>query len=130
MSVFWLLKHIKDTVAGTDNLPAWFLRPAAPVIARPLAWLYNQSLAQGIVPTQWKSACITPVPKIQQPIVPSDFRSISVTPIFFRCLERFIVKQYFYPIFSNQTHASNFSISLPFAQLAPLLQLLQLCSRQ
>ena len=39
MSVFWLLEHIKDTSAGPDGLPAWFLRLAAPVIARPLAWL-------------------------------------------------------------------------------------------
>ena len=129
MSVFWLLEHVKDTAGGTDSLPAWFLRLSAPVIARPLAWLYNQSLAQAIVPTQSKSACLTPVPKIQQPIVPSDFRPISVTVILFRCLERFTVKQYFYPIFSNQTHASNFSDQFAFrptgsttAALATILQ--------
>ena len=68
-----LLEHIKDTAAGPDGLPAWFLRLAAPAIARPLAWLYNQSLAQGLVPIQWKSAIITPLPKIQQPLVPCRF---------------------------------------------------------
>jgi hypothetical protein len=114
LSVLWLLEHIKDTAAGPDGLPAWFLRLAAPAIAQPLAWLYNQSLAQGVVPTQWKSAIITPVPKIQQPLVPADFRPISVTPILSRCLERFIVKNYFYPVFSSLDHASKFNDQFAF----------------
>jgi len=114
LSVLWLLEHIKDTAAGPDGLPAWFLRLSAPAIASPLAWLYNHSLSQGLVPVQWKSATITPVAKIQQPLGPADFRPISVTPILSRCMERFIVKNYFDPVFSSQEHSHKFSDQFAF----------------
>jgi hypothetical protein len=124
-----LLEHITDTAQGPDGLPAWFLRLSAPVIAQPLSWLYNQSIALGLVPTQWKEACITPVPKIKQPLVSSDYRPISVTSILSRCLERFIVKQYFYPVFSSSEYAHLFNDQFAFrltgsttAALASLLQ--------
>ena len=108
LSVLWLLEHIKDTATGPDGISAKFLRLAAPVIAQPLTWLYNQSITQGFVPSQWKSACITPIPKIPQPLSPGDLRPISVTPILSRCLERFIVKNYFYSVFSSSNHAPKF----------------------
>jgi hypothetical protein len=67
-----------------------------------------------MVPNQWKAACIVPVPKIPQPIEPADYRPISVTPILSRCLERFVVKQYFYPLFTDPTHAPQFKDQFAF----------------
>jgi len=50
-----------------------------------------------VVPSQWKTAVITPVAKVKQLAQPSDFRPISVTPVLSRMLERFIVKSFIYP---------------------------------
>src|SRR5207244_10866467 len=59
--IFYALDHLKQTATGPDGLPSWFLRMAAPGISEPLMHLLSLSLNQSIVPTHWKSACITPV---------------------------------------------------------------------
>ena len=50
-----------------------------------------------LVPIQWKSALITPIAKIHNPAEAADFRPISVTSILSRCIEKALVKQFFYP---------------------------------
>ena len=45
--VFHMLDRLKPTATGMDGLPAWFLRVSAPVIAAPLAVLFNQSILSG-----------------------------------------------------------------------------------
>jgi len=97
--VFELLDSLKPTAQGLDCLPSWFLRLAAPFLAKPLTTLYNLSLSWSVVPTQWKSSVITPVPKISRPVCCSDYRPISVTPILSRLLEKSLVQKFVYPIF-------------------------------
>ncbi len=80
-TVFYALEHLKQSAPGLNGLPAWFLKLAAPGIAYPLSYLYRLSLRESVVPTQWKSACITPVPKIPAATQCSDFRPISLTSI-------------------------------------------------
>ena len=41
-----------------------------------LACIFNCSLSSGILPVQWLSAVITPVPKIVNPVTLADFRPI------------------------------------------------------
>jgi hypothetical protein len=86
--VFKALDRLQPTGTGLDKLPAWFLRLGAPVFAKPLARLFNTSLANSIVPHQWKRARIRPIPKVTTPLQPSDFRPISVTPVLTRVMER------------------------------------------
>ena len=76
MDVFRMLDTLRPTATGLDQIPAWFLR-----LGTPLASLFHQSLATGVVPHQWKTAVITPTPKIATPAQPSDFRPISITPV-------------------------------------------------
>ena len=94
MEVFRMLDCFKPTATGLDKLPAWFLRLGASVFAAPLAELFNQSINCGIVPQQWKKACITPIPKVAHPTVASDYRPISITSVLSRMLERRIVRTY------------------------------------
>src|SRR5271163_4819167 len=59
VSEFHVFKHLdklQPTSTGPDDLPAWFLRLAAPIMSKSLTHLINLSLAEGIVPLQWKSA--------------------------------------------------------------------------
>ena len=98
MHIFYTLDHLKPTASGPDLLPSWFLRLGAPFFARPLSHLFNLSICQSTVPSQWKSACIFPLPKIAQPTACSDYRPISLTPILCRVMERLLLKEYFYPL--------------------------------
>ena len=97
-TTYQLLKTIGRTAAGPDGLPSWFLVLAAPMIAEPVAYLYNTSIHFSYVPPQWKTSIITPVPKIKHPTEDADYRPISVTPILCRLLEKYIVRRYFNPI--------------------------------
>jgi len=62
--IFRILDHLRHTASGLDGIPAWFLRLAAPVLAAPIADLFNMSLD---VPWQWHMAAIHPIPKIPSP---------------------------------------------------------------
>ena len=53
--------------------------------------IMNLSLASSVVPRQWKSASILPIPKISTPLEPADYRPISITPVLSRVLERIVV---------------------------------------
>ena len=90
--VFNSLDHLTATASGSDGVPFWFIRLLAPVISRSLTYLYNLSLNEGTVPSQWKSAVIHPIPKISNPVLPSDMRPISVTSILSRTLERLVLQ--------------------------------------
>ena len=100
-AVFYALEHLKKSAPGLDGLPVWFLRLAAPGISRPLSYLYRLSLNESQVPSQWKSACITPVPKIPAATQCSDFRPISITPVLSRMLEKLITRDFLYPMLSS-----------------------------
>ena len=77
---FRAIDSLRPTAAGLDGLPAWFLRVAAPVFCKPVAYMFNLSLQTSTVPQQWKEARIRPVPKVGVPAEHSEFRPISVTP--------------------------------------------------
>jgi hypothetical protein len=79
--MFRMLDTLRPTTAGLDGLPAWYLKLAARIFSNHLAYLFNLSIASSSVPSQWKEACITPIPKVSCPQQPSDFRPISITPI-------------------------------------------------
>jgi len=56
IEVFKQLDKLHHTATGLDQVPAWFLRLGAAVFAKPIAKLYNASLARSVVPLQWKKA--------------------------------------------------------------------------
>lgn len=129
--MFLALDKIKPTSAGPDLLPSWFLKLGAPFFAAPVSHLFNLSLNSSTVPKQWKSAVISPIPKIPLPLSCSDFRPISLTPILCRVLERMLVKHFFHPCLLNRSCSTHESISDQFAFLptgsttAALISILQ-----
>ena len=107
--VFYLLDRLKPSAPGPDGLPTWFLKLAAPVLASPLAVLFNLALSLGFTPSQWKQASITPIAKIPVPSLPSDFRPISLTPILSKLVEKHIVRHFIYPLLTEPSPAHCFS---------------------
>ena len=67
MSVDDVTKHLigLDTskACGPDGIPARLLRECSQQIAPSLCGIFNQSLSSGQIPTEWKSADITPIHK-------------------------------------------------------------------
>ena len=114
VQVFQMLDTLKSTATGLDGIPAWFLRLGAPIFAAPLARLFNQTITQGIVPQQWKTACITPIPKVPRPTQPSEYRPISVTPVLSRSLEKYVVRRYIYPALRDPPPQLNFEDQYAF----------------
>jgi hypothetical protein len=98
-----MLDRLKLTATGLYGIRAWFLRLGAPLFAAPLAELFNQSLASSVVPNQWNTAIITPIPKVPIPTQLNDYIPISVTSILFLSLEKYVVRSYNYPAIQNPT---------------------------
>ena len=65
VSVDVVYHHLKSVstkkTAGFDNLPAYLIKEAAPVIAPVITSIINSSLRSGKVPVQWKRVRVTPV---------------------------------------------------------------------
>ena len=78
------------------------------------SWPFNQTIAEGYIPQQWKTAIITPVPKISKPTQPIDFRPISITSVLSRSFEKHIVRTYIYPALQNHPPGLHFNDQFAF----------------
>ena len=92
-----LLRKMKNTAAGYDNIPCWVYRTCSFELAGVVANIINYSFRTGIVPTSWLTAIVTPVPKVSNPSCIADFRPISVTPLLSRITEKLLVRYWLRP---------------------------------
>ena len=65
---------------GPDGIPNWILRDYAVFLAKPITTILNSSYQNKEIPTAWKYANVTPIPK-QKPVtnVNKHLRPISLT---------------------------------------------------
>ena len=76
--------------SGPDSIPNFFIKIVISVIARPLAFLFNSSLFQGIFPDNWKHARVSPIFKDGSTVELSNYQPISVLPFFSRLFEKLV----------------------------------------
>ena len=86
-----LLKNLNPNKAiGPDNIPGQFLKLFADDLADILSVLFQASLDQGILPTDWKVANIVPLFKKGNKSLPENYRPISLTCLTCKILEHVV----------------------------------------
>ena len=82
------IKKMKDNKPpGVDGIPRKLLKEIVDKISTPLAKLFNLSLEEGIVPSGWKEANITPLFKKGSRNKPENYRPVSLTSVVCKLLE-------------------------------------------
>ena len=74
--------------SGPDGIGARMLKSTAASIAPAVTNLFNLSLRLGRVPSEWKSARVTPVPKSSKFSDPANYRPVSLLSILSKLLEK------------------------------------------
>ena len=75
---------------GLDNIPTQLLKETAQQMAPILTLIFQASLDQGILPSDWKAANVTPVYKKGKRTDPSNYRPISLTSVCCKTLEHIV----------------------------------------
>ena len=87
-----LLKLKPNKSTGPDLISARFLKEVATEIAPAITLLFNASLNQGAIPTEWKEAYISPIYKVGKKDrgIPENYRPISLTSVTSKVLEHIV----------------------------------------
>ena len=87
-----LLRKVNPNKAsGPDSIPARILKELADEIAPLLTTIFNKSLGQGEVPTNWRGAIVTAIYKKGDKYEPSNYRPVSLTSLCCKLQEHIIV---------------------------------------
>ena len=85
------IKKMKDNKSpGVDGIPPKLLKEIVEQISTPLAKFFNLSLEEGIVPSEWEEANITPLFKKGSKNKPDNYRSVSLTSVVCKLIETLI----------------------------------------
>ena len=75
---------------GPDGIFSTVLRRIKEVIAKPLAYIFNRTIEQGIVPRDWRIANVTPIFKKGRKDEAANYRPVSLTSVVCKILESII----------------------------------------
>ena len=85
------IKKMKDNKSpGVDGIPPKLLKEIVEQISTPLAKLFNLSLEEGLVQSEWKEANITSLFKKGSRNKPDNYRPVSLTSVVCKLLETII----------------------------------------
>ena len=86
-----ILIHLKESSApGPDGLHPKVLKECADNLAKPCHMIFRQSLDEGKLPVDWKSANVTPIYKKGKKSNPLNYRPISLTSVPCKVMEKII----------------------------------------
>ena len=88
------IKKMRDNKSpGVDGIVPKLLKESVEQISTPLAKLFKLSLEEGIVPSEWKKANITPLFRKGSRNKPDNYRPVSLTSVVCKLLETLIRDQ-------------------------------------
>ena len=82
------LKHGK--APGPDAIYPFILKSFADLLCVPLAIIFNKSFYEGIVPSDWKRANVSPIFKKGVRSLPGNYRPVSLTSVVCKVMESII----------------------------------------
>ena len=89
--MFCLLSTYKaKTASGLDGISSAMLRGTAESMYPILTALFNCSLRQGVVPSDWKISNVIPIPKSGDPSLATNYRPISLLSLVSKVLEHLV----------------------------------------
>jgi hypothetical protein len=102
-----VLKSLDEAkVTGPDKIPALLLKNCAVNISSSLCQLFNKSLSCVILPSEWKLANISPIPKRNPIHDVTNYRPISllslVSKVFERCIYNRLIEHVYGQIYELQ----------------------------
>ena len=83
-----LMKSLKDTAAGFDDLYAMCLKISSQFLVKPLTHICNLSLSQGIFPEQLKIANVIPLYISDDSMLFNNYRPVSVSCVVSKIVEK------------------------------------------
>ena len=88
------IKRLKrGSAAGPDGLGPQLLQELVEVIIQPLTSIMRLSLEEGRVPTDWRTANVTPIFKKGVKSTPGNYRPVSLTTVCCRLMETLIKEE-------------------------------------
>ena len=108
--VYTRLSRLNPAKAGgPDGIPNWILREYAEFLAYPISVILSASFKEQRLPSIWKLADVTPLPK-QKPVkeIKKDLWPISLTPCISKLAEDFVVTEYVKPAVLCMLDSSQF----------------------
>ena len=85
-----ILKSLKDSACGSDELSPKIIKMSMNVITDPLLHVCNMSLLGGIFPSELKTAKVVPIFKSGDIMKFTNYRPVSVLPVLSKVLERLV----------------------------------------
>ena len=85
------LKNLKqDKAPGPDGIHPKILKECAVELARPIYRIFRKSLDEGKLPSDWRTAVVSPIWKKGSRTLASNYRPISLTSVVCKVLEAII----------------------------------------
>ncbi|PFX12666.1 putative RNA-directed DNA polymerase from transposon BS [Stylophora pistillata] len=108
--VYENLSHLnKHKAPGPDGLSNWCLKEYAELLYQPIADILNSSYKEQKLPSVWKHADVTPLPKVKQVADPKkELRPISLTASLSKVAEDFLVSDYIRPVLERIADSNQF----------------------
>jgi hypothetical protein len=78
---------------GMDGIPSRLLKAGSSEICRALTHIFNRTVVTGTIPSEWKTARVTPIFKDGDKSDAGNYRPISILPVVMKILERAIHNQ-------------------------------------
>ena len=85
-----IIKSLKNSSPGWDEIPAFLLKLCANYYVQPLTYIINKSIENGIFPNELKLARVVPIFKSGDPTSICNYRPISVLSFFSKIFEKYM----------------------------------------
>lgn len=97
-----LEKLERHKAIGVDGVSPYVLRECAEAFATPLLIIFERSMEEGVVPSSWREANVTPIFKKGSRLDPSNYRPVSLTSVVCKVLESIVRDEIMYHLVKNK----------------------------